>query len=410
MPSSHVQRGRVHPPANLRALARLARLGACRRQRADLARLHRRAADDLAAGGAPGGWAPFKGFFVAFALFIGLCGLGHFLDMLAFFRPMYRLSGHVLVATGLVSCWTVWSLRRAWPALMAMKSPAELERVIAERTAELTRAIDGLRRAEADRALPGAIVESSDDAIMGKDLDGVVTSWNAGAERLFGYAADEAIGRPMTFLFPPDRRGEESALLERLGPRRERGSLRVGAADQGRPADRRLPDHLARSRTIPARIVGISKIARDISERKSAEEALTAKRGEVPPARRVDPATRLDGPARRPHLLVQPALVRVHRHDPRADGRLGLAVGPRPAKCSRKSSNAGASRSPTASRSRWSSRSGGPTAGSASSSPASCRPATPRAGCSAGSGRIPTSTTRSGPRRRSGRARNASTS
>ncbi|MHC5543807.1 hypothetical protein ACYOEI_36735, partial [Singulisphaera rosea] len=61
-------------------------------------------------------WSPFRGVIRSFALFIGLCGLGHFLDMLAFFYPLYRLSGHVLVATGLVSGWTAWSLRKAWPA------------------------------------------------------------------------------------------------------------------------------------------------------------------------------------------------------------------------------------------------------------------------------------------------------
>ena len=79
-------------------------------------------------------WTPFRSVAASFALFIGLCGLGHFLDMLAFFHPLYRLSGHVLIVTGLVSTWTVWSLGKAWPALMAMRSPDELEQVIAERT------------------------------------------------------------------------------------------------------------------------------------------------------------------------------------------------------------------------------------------------------------------------------------
>ena len=189
---------------------------------------------------------------LAFALFIGLCGLGHFLDMLAFFRPMYRLSGHVLVATGLVSCWTAWSLRRAWPALMAMRSPAELERVDRRADGGAARAIDELRLAEVDRAYLATIVESSDDAIIGKDLDGVVTSWNAGAERLFGYTAAEAIGRPIAFLIPPDRRDEEPAILRAAPARRGGGPLRVGPAGQGRPVDRRLPDASRRSGTVRA--------------------------------------------------------------------------------------------------------------------------------------------------------------
>jgi PAS domain-containing protein len=134
-------------------------------------------------------WTPFAGLVRAFASFIALCGLGHFLDMLAFFHPLYRFSGHVLIATGLVSWWTAWSLRRAWPAIGSFKSPAELERVIAARTAELTQAIDDLKRAELDRAHLATMVQYSDDAIVGQYLDGVVTAWNTGAERLFGYTA-----------------------------------------------------------------------------------------------------------------------------------------------------------------------------------------------------------------------------
>jgi signal transduction histidine kinase/DNA-binding response OmpR family regulator len=95
-------------------------------------------------------WRPFAGVIRAFALFIALCGLGHFLDMLAFYRPMYRLSGYVLVITGLASWWTVWSLKRAWPAIMSLKSPAQLEQVIDERTEELARSNADLRKTETE--------------------------------------------------------------------------------------------------------------------------------------------------------------------------------------------------------------------------------------------------------------------
>ena len=61
-----------------------------------------------------------------------------------------------------------------------------------------------------------AIVESSDDAILAKDLNGIIVSWNAGAERLFGYTAGEAIGNPVTMLIPPDRANEESTILARI--------------------------------------------------------------------------------------------------------------------------------------------------------------------------------------------------
>jgi PAS domain-containing protein len=61
-----------------------------------------------------------------------------------------------------------------------------------------------------------SIVESSDDAIISKNLDGVITSWNKSAERLFGHTAEEAVGKNITLIIPPDRRDEEPAILERL--------------------------------------------------------------------------------------------------------------------------------------------------------------------------------------------------
>src|SRR5262249_44759785 len=66
------------------------------------------------------------------------------------------------------------------------------------------------------QALPGVIFASSDDAIVSKTLEGIILSWNAGAERLFGYSATEAIGQPITLLIPPERHDEESVILERL--------------------------------------------------------------------------------------------------------------------------------------------------------------------------------------------------
>src|SRR5258705_5785091 len=76
--------------------------------------------------------------------------------------------------------------------------------------------ITELKRREEAALRLAAIIESSDDAIVGKDLDGIITSWNGGAERIFGYLAEEIIGKPITILIPPDRQKEEEAIIQRI--------------------------------------------------------------------------------------------------------------------------------------------------------------------------------------------------
>jgi hypothetical protein len=123
------------------------------------------------------------------------------------------------------------------------------------------------------RIFLAAIVESSDDAIITKNLDGIITSWNKSAERMFGYTAAEAVGRPITLLIPPDRQDEEPKILHRL-----RHGERV---DHFETIRRRKDGTLLNiSLTISpvkdfsGQIIGASKIARDITHRKRAEEAL----------------------------------------------------------------------------------------------------------------------------------------
>jgi len=119
-----------------------------------------------------------------------------------------------------------------------------------------------------------AIVDSSDDAIISKTLEGVITSWNKGAERLFGYTGEEAIGQHITLIIPQDRRDEEADILERL----KRGERIDHFETLRQHKDGRL---LSLSLTISpvkddaGRIVGASKVARDTTERNQIERALT---------------------------------------------------------------------------------------------------------------------------------------
>jgi PAS domain S-box-containing protein len=118
-----------------------------------------------------------------------------------------------------------------------------------------------------------AIVESSADAIISKDLNGVIATWNKGAERLFGYLEQEAIGKPITMLIPEPHRGEEARILERI-----RSGERI---DHFETVRRRKDGSLVSiSLTVSpiadgaGRIVGASKIARDITEQKRREEQI----------------------------------------------------------------------------------------------------------------------------------------
>lgn len=116
-----------------------------------------------------------------------------------------------------------------------------------------------------------AIVESSDDAIIAKDLDGIITDFNQGAERLFGYQAGEAIGSPVTILMPDDRLDEEPRILERI----RRGERIDHFETTRRRKDGTVFDislTISPIRAPDGTIVGASKIARDISERRRAEE------------------------------------------------------------------------------------------------------------------------------------------
>ncbi|HEX4151795.1 MAG TPA: CHASE3 domain-containing protein [Steroidobacteraceae bacterium] len=176
----------------------------------------------------------------------------------------------IILGGGLLACGIVvmalWAIRREF----AGRSRAEralreannqLEGRVHQRTLQLAR--------------QASIIEFSDDAIVSKDLNGIITSWNPGAEKLFGYSAAEVLGKPMMLLIPPERSSEEPAILARIA----RGEItdhfeteRIGK--DGRKID--VSVTISPIRDSEGIITGASKIARDITDRKLAEEKLQA--------------------------------------------------------------------------------------------------------------------------------------
>jgi PAS domain S-box-containing protein len=142
------------------------------------------------------------------------------------------------------------------------------------------RDVTNLKRAEEARAMLAAIVQSSDDAIISKNLDGVITTWNEGAERIYGYRAVEMIGQSILRIVPPDRHEEEAAILARL-----RRGERIDQFETVRLARDNLPIDVSLTispvKNSEGEIIGVSKIARDITERKRAQELLNQARDQL---------------------------------------------------------------------------------------------------------------------------------
>jgi len=142
------------------------------------------------------------------------------------------------------------------------------------------RDVTARREDDEERARLAAIVESSDDAIVGKDIDGIIMTWNRGAERLFGYTAREAVGQPVMMLIPPDRKDEEASILERIRRGQSIASFdTVRCRKDGTPVDVSLT--LSPVRDGRGRIVGASEVARDIGERKRNEKQRDLLMGEL---------------------------------------------------------------------------------------------------------------------------------
>ncbi len=136
------------------------------------------------------------------------------------------------------------------------------------------------KRAEEARGHLAAVVDSSDDAIISKTLDGTICTWNSGAEKVFGYTSSEIVGKPMLMLIPPERIGEESDILARI----RRGESvehfeTVRVRRDGKKID--ISATISPIKDGSGAVVGASKIARDITERKQAEDRLAGQAEEL---------------------------------------------------------------------------------------------------------------------------------
>jgi PAS domain S-box-containing protein len=150
---------------------------------------------------------------------------------------------------------------------------AGLEERVEQRSAALLSEVAVRKRIEETRERLAAIVDSSDDAIISKTLDGTISAWNRGAEKVFGYRAAEAVGKPMLMLLPPERIEEEADILARIAQGHNVEHFEtVRVCKDGKKID--VSVTISPIRDGEGRIVGASKVARDITERKRAEDAL----------------------------------------------------------------------------------------------------------------------------------------
>jgi PAS domain S-box-containing protein len=231
---------------------------------------------------------PFHWMFLAFGLFIIACGATHFVEVVTIWIPIYVFSAGVKVFTAVASLATAVVLPTQVPKILALIREAHeateyrraLEKALLERDEAqiaLKTANRQLEHQVEERTAQlrdlAAIVESSDDAIIGKDLEGVITSWNQGAERIYGYKGEEVLGCQVSRNVPEDRIQELHEIMVRVarGERIEQLETKRITKD-GRVLDVSLT--ISPIRNVSGSITGASAIGRDISRAKRAEDAL----------------------------------------------------------------------------------------------------------------------------------------
>lgn len=224
---------------------------------------------------------PYQWVLWMFATFIMACGLTHLIGAVLLWQPWYGLDVIFKSATALISIGAAVSLWYVLPDALRLPSPAQLRRVNEQLQTEIIerrRIEEELRQAKSEielslhkeRILRAAIVEFSDDAIIGGSAGGIITDWNRAAEAMFGYASKEVLGQSLLSLMAPAQRDQEQVLVEAVG----RGQSVRQHELQCLHKNGNLFDVAITLSPIfdkEKKVVALSTIARDITERKRNE-------------------------------------------------------------------------------------------------------------------------------------------
>ena len=176
---------------------------------------------------------PFNRILWLFVTFILACGTTHLMEIWNVWHSSYLLAGVIKAITAAVSVLTAAMLIPLVPTVISLPGRMHLEEV----NRKLAENVREREWAEALREHLAAVVDSSDDAIISKDLNGIITAGIHGAEKIFGYTVSEAMGRPMLMLIPPERVRRRVRHSGPYPPRRKRGTLRDRPGAEGWHAD-----------------------------------------------------------------------------------------------------------------------------------------------------------------------------